>query len=92
MSALAMAHGLSTDDRLDRIEALLERTLADREVTELWRDKRQTAEILGISVRLLEDFMADGLPHREIGRKRLFRVSEVEGWLAKRGLLREVHR
>jgi hypothetical protein len=82
---------LEIADRLGRIEDRLERlTSDDSNVTSLWLDKRACARELGMSVRWLEDRMADGLPHRVISGKPQFRLAAVESWLRSRALLREV--
>lgn len=92
MSALSESREAALEDQLERIEAMLARVIAERDVTELWQTKSQTAEILGVSVRWLELRINEGMPHREIAGKRVLRIPEVEGWLRKRGLLREVRR
>jgi hypothetical protein len=76
---------------VDRLERLEHRLAHGRSaVTELWRTKRELAADLGVSVRWLEERMAEGLPRREIAGKVLFQRAVVEGWLRRRGLLREV--
>jgi hypothetical protein len=75
-------------DRLDRIERRLE-TLSQGGVTQLWISKRELARELGVSVRWIEYRMREGLPHREIAGRVVFRVSSVEAWLRARGLLKE---
>jgi hypothetical protein len=79
------------EDRLEAIERRLTALAEDRsKVTELWLPKRELAQALGVSVRWIEQRMVEGLPHREIAGKRVFRISTVESWLATRGYLREV--
>lgn len=78
-------------DRLERIEGQLGRLLEDRSnVTEMWLTKKALADELGASPRWVNERMAEGLPHREVAGKVLFRLSVVEGWLTERSYLREV--
>jgi hypothetical protein len=76
-------------DRLDRIEQQL-RTLADNgDVAELWLSKRALARRLGVSVRWIDYRLAEGLPHRVIAGRVVFRLPIVEGWLRTRGILKD---
>ena len=78
-------------DRMERIERRLEAMCQDRSnVTRLWLSKRERAQELGMSVSWIEDRMAEGLPHRELGNKAQFRLQDVEGWLVSNGKLRSV--
>ena len=47
--------------------------------------QKEMAEILGLSVRALENFRKDkGLPFYKIGHLIKYRMSEVEKWLKER--------
>lgn len=82
---------LLLEDKLDSIERRLVALAEDRsKVVELWLTKRELARALGVSVRWIELRLAEGLPHREIAGKRVFQLSASEGWLRRRGHLREV--
>jgi hypothetical protein len=75
-------------DRLDRIEKKIS-TLAGNDVADLWIPKKQLAKQLGVSVRWLDYRVAEGLPHREIAGRLVFRLPQVESWLRTRGLIKE---
>lgn len=47
--------------------------------------RRDAAEALGISVRSLDGLVRSGdIPHVRIGRAVVFRVMDLQSWLAKR--------
>jgi hypothetical protein len=73
-------------DRLDRIER---RLIAREDATDLWIPKKRLAEQLGVSVRWIDYRLAEGLPHRQIAGRVVFRLPHVESWLRTRGLLKE---
>jgi hypothetical protein len=76
-------------DQLDRIERKL--AAQDRSnVIEMWLAKAELAKALGVSVRWIEQRMTEGLPHREIAGKRVFRLTVAEEWLRRRGYVRDV--
>jgi hypothetical protein len=76
-------------DRLDRIERVLVELAGNGDAAELWLPKRELARRLGVSVRWIDYRLAEGLPHREIAGRVVFRLSTVEGWLRTRGLLKD---
>ena len=79
------------EDRLEAIERKLDALAEDRSnVTELWLPKKQLARTLGISERWLEYRIEEGLPHRRIAGRCVFRLNAVESWLRKRGHIEEV--
>lgn len=77
-------------DRLDRIEVQLGRLLEESNVTSMWLTKKELARELGTGTRWIEDRDAEGLPHREIAGKNLYRLPVVEAWLRERSHLREI--
>lgn len=84
-------------DTLDRLTERVEQIAADRStVVPLWLSKKELAEVEGISVRWLEQRIAeskasrDPLPHREVAGKLQFNRSRVQSWLVRHGYLREV--
>ncbi len=48
---------------------------------EPWLNKRQLAAHLGFSARWVDYRVAEGMPSHVFGRRRRFRLSEVERWL-----------
>lgn len=48
---------------------------------EPWLSKRDLATYLGFSTRWVEYRIAEGMPHRRIGGRVRFRLTEVESWL-----------
>ena len=78
-------------ERLDRIERRLGRLLKEPlgAGVEPWISKRELARTLAVGVRWLDDRVAEGLPHRHIAGAHKFRLSVVEPWLKRRGLLEE---
>lgn len=52
-----------------------------------WLDKEGIAAEFDMSVRWIEERMAEGLPHVHIGNRARFRVSEVEPWLWGHGFI-----
>ena len=79
------------EDKLDPIQRQLTAMAGARSnVIEMWMTKQELAHALGVSVRWIEQRMTEGLPHREIAGKRVFRLSVAEGWLRRRGYLRDV--
>jgi hypothetical protein len=76
-------------DRLDRIEHQLRTLAANGDIAELWLPKKELARRLGVSVRWVDYRIAEGLPHREIGGRVVFRLPTVESWLRTRGLLKD---
>jgi hypothetical protein len=82
---------LLLEDRLESIERRIVALAEDRsKVTELWLTKQEFAKYLGVSVRWVEYRMSEGLPHREIAGGPRFQLTPAEGWLRRRGYLREV--
>jgi hypothetical protein len=82
---------LLLEDKLDSIERRLVALAEDRsKVAELWLTKKELAQALGVSVRWIEQRMAEGLPHREIAGKRVFQLTASEAWLRRRGHLKEI--
>lgn len=84
-------------DTLDRLERQLEQLASDQSnVVPLWLSKKELAEVEGISVRWLEQKLAesrgtkDPLPHREFAGKIQFNRSAVKVWLVRNGYLREI--
>jgi predicted DNA-binding transcriptional regulator AlpA len=59
------------------------RRLPGRAGIEPWLNKKQLAAHLSFSARWVELRVRDGMPHRRIGNRLRFRVSEVEEWLAE---------
>jgi hypothetical protein len=63
-------------------------------VPERWLTKRELAAHLAMCLRWVELRQAEGLPSRLIGRRRRYRLADVERWLihreAERAKLREV--
>jgi hypothetical protein len=57
---------------------------------EPWLDRRQLAGYLSVSVRQVDYWRDDGMPEWLLGGRAKFKISEVERWLAGRGLLRRV--
>jgi predicted DNA-binding transcriptional regulator AlpA len=49
-------------------------------------DREQAAQAIGVSVRTLDALDADGTGPKplRIGRRRLYRVSDLEAWLEQR--------
>jgi hypothetical protein len=85
------AHLFMLSDRLDRIEGQLTKLVeGPGNVTELWLPKKRLALELGVSPRWIEDRIKEGLPHRVIAGKTLFRLKVVESWLKEQSYLREV--
>lgn len=87
MNDVALFYELA--DRLDRIEQQLRTLAAGGDVAELWLPKKEVARRLGVSVRWLDYRIAEGLPHRAIAGRVVFRLPTVEGWLRTRGLLKD---
>jgi hypothetical protein len=84
-------------DSLDRLIERVEQIAGDRSnVVPLWLSKKELAEVEGVSVRWIEQRVAetkdsaDPFPHRELAGKLQFNRSLVESWLVKHGYLREV--
>ncbi len=46
--------------------------------------KRQLADVLGFSVRWVDYRVHEGMPSHRFGKRRRFRLSEVERWLERR--------
>lgn len=49
---------------------------------EPWVTKQQVANHFQFSTRWVEMRVVEGLPHRQFGSRKRFRLSEVERWLA----------
>lgn len=84
-------------DALDRISERVEELAGERSnVVPLWMTKRELAEVEGVSVRWIEQKVADTkstgdpFPHREFAGKLQFNRSAVESWLTRHGYLREI--
>lgn len=84
-------------DTLDRLSTRVEQLATDQSnVVPLWLSKKELAEVEGVSVRWLEQRIAetkdtrDPFPHRELAGKLQFNRSAVESWLVRHGYLREV--
>ncbi len=84
-------------DTLDRLTERVEQIAGDQSnVVPLWLSKKELAEVEGISVRWIEQRIAeakgskDPFPHRELAGKLQFNRSAVESWLVRHGYLREV--
>jgi len=50
-------------------------------MSEPWLDKRQLAAHLGFSARWVDYRVSEGMPSHTFGKRRRFRISEVERWL-----------
>jgi hypothetical protein len=87
VNAAALFYELAS--RLDRIERQLRTLAATGDIDVLWLSKRELARRLGVSVRWVDYRIADGLPHRDIGGRVVFRLPTVETWLRTRGLLKD---
>ena len=52
-----------------------------RDTTPSFANKRDVAEMLGFSVRTVDNLMARGLPHYTVGKRRCrFDIAEVRDW------------
>jgi excisionase family DNA binding protein len=51
---------------------------------EPYLSKRQLADLLGFSVRWVDYKVREGMPSHRFGKRRRFRLSEVERWLEGR--------
>lgn len=52
-----------------------------------WYDKRRFAAYFDTSIRTVERWMAEGMPHAVIGGKIKFKLEESEPWLERTGKL-----
>ena len=48
---------------------------------ERYLNKREIAEYLGVGVRTVERYHAEGLPRYQLPGRNLYRASEVDTWL-----------
>ena len=58
-------------------------------VLEPWVDKKELAHLLDCSVSWIEKRMAERMPHAIIAGRVKFKVSQVEPWLFRRGLMEQ---
>lgn len=76
------------EDRLDSIESLIGQINARLEKPILTQEKDQrlnrfeVASLIGISLPTLHKCMANGLPFQKVGRKTVFKKSEVEKYFS----------
>jgi predicted DNA-binding transcriptional regulator AlpA len=65
--------------------SVTENALAATEVRPRYADKRAIAEMLGLSVRSVDNFLAEGMPHFALTARCIrFDVEEVRAWLKER--------
>jgi hypothetical protein len=83
----------ATVTALDQLEAIAQRQ-AQLVVAQLggegWLDKSGLAEHFSCSVRTVESWRAEGMPHKTIAGKVKFRAPEAECWLEQHGLFETV--
>ena len=65
----------------DLLDALVERVLARIEAQRRWAEIEGVADYLGVSVRRVRDLRERGLPARQVGRRLIFDLREVDAWL-----------
>lgn len=59
--------------------------LAINETLPRFADKRAVAAMLGLSVRSVDNYLGDGMPHLKLGARRVrFDLEEVRRWLKER--------
>jgi hypothetical protein len=63
------------------------RPLIDAPESERWLDKRALAAHYSVSVRTVEEWQHDGMPHAVIAGRVKYHASEAERWLTEQGLI-----
>lgn len=73
------------NDTSTRSEAATENKLATPAIPPRYADKRAIAEMLGLSVRSVDNFLSEGMPHFALTPRCIrFDVDEVRAWLRER--------
>ncbi len=71
---------------VDRVADRVARRLADgrSEVDSRRLSTKQLAAYLGVRIETVGELVGEGMPHVLVGKRRRFRVTDVEAWLAAR--------